>query len=122
MAEKVLTKTHRTAKSGARIVRAVHGLRKVEPDPRSELDMAAHLKEQLTHEQLLQAFSDYGHGTNPIDVIMRRVCLRALVKWLGAGAAIHKDVPSYIPRRSKSATAFSSVSGRLSRADLTVGA
>jgi acetyltransferase-like isoleucine patch superfamily enzyme len=92
MAEKVHTKTHRTAASGSRIVRAIHGLRKVEPDPQFELDMAAHLKEQLTREQLLEAFSDYGHGTNPIDVIMRRVCLRALVKRLGAGANIHKDV------------------------------
>ena len=80
IADKVHTKTHRTAKSGTRIVRAIHGLRKVEPDPQFELDMAAHLKEQLTREQLLEAFSDHGHGTNPIDVIMRRVCLRALVK------------------------------------------
>jgi acetyltransferase-like isoleucine patch superfamily enzyme len=92
MAEQVLTETHRTAKSGARIVRASHGLRQVEPDARFELDMAAHLKEKLTRDQLVQAFSDYSHGTNPIDVIMRRVCLRALVKWLGAGANIRKDV------------------------------
>jgi acetyltransferase-like isoleucine patch superfamily enzyme len=92
MAEKVHTETHRTATSGTRIVRATHGLRKVEPDPQFERDMAAYLKEQLTREQLLEAFSDYGHGTNPIDVIMRRVCLRALVKWLGAGANIRKDV------------------------------
>jgi acetyltransferase-like isoleucine patch superfamily enzyme len=92
MAEMVHPKTHRTATSGTRIVAAIHGLRKVEPDPQFELDMAAHLKEQLTREQLLEAFSDYGHGTNPIDVIMRRVCFRALVKWLGAGANIRKDV------------------------------
>jgi acetyltransferase-like isoleucine patch superfamily enzyme len=86
------TKTHRTAKSGTRIVRAIHGLRKAEPDPQFELDMAAHLKEQLTREQLLEAYSDHGYGTNPIDVIMRRVCLRALVKRLGAGANIRKNV------------------------------
>lgn len=92
MPEKLSTKTHRTATSGTRIVGATHGLRKVEPDPQFELDMAAHLKEQLTREQLLEAFSDYGHGTNPIDVIMRRVCLRALVKCLGASANVRKDV------------------------------
>ena len=92
MVEKLHAKTHRTARSGTRIVEAVHGLRKVEPDPQFERDMAAHLKEQLSHEQLLQAFSDYGHGTNPIDVIMRRVCLRALVKCLGAAANVRKDV------------------------------
>jgi acetyltransferase-like isoleucine patch superfamily enzyme len=91
ISDTIHTKTHRTAKT-SRIVRAIHGLRKVEPDPQFELDMAAHLKEQLTREQLLEAFSDYGSGTNPIDVIMRRVCLRALVKRLGAGANIRKNV------------------------------
>jgi acetyltransferase-like isoleucine patch superfamily enzyme len=84
--------THRTRKSGARVVKAVHGLRKVEPDPQFELDMAAHLREQLSREQLLEAFSDHAYGTSPIDVIMRRVCLRALVKMLGAGANISKNV------------------------------
>jgi acetyltransferase-like isoleucine patch superfamily enzyme len=64
----------------------------VEPDPQFELEMAAHLKELLTREQLLEAFSDYVVRASPIDVIMRRVCLRALVKWLGAGANIRKDV------------------------------
>jgi acetyltransferase-like isoleucine patch superfamily enzyme len=92
MAETAYPKTHRTANSGARIVRAIHGLRKVEPDPQFELEMAAHLKELLTREQLLEAFSDYVVRASPIDVIMRRVCLRALVKWLGAGANIRKDV------------------------------
>jgi acetyltransferase-like isoleucine patch superfamily enzyme len=85
-------KAHRTQKSGTRIVRAVHGLRKVEPDPQFELDMAAHLREQLTREQLLEAYSAHASGTRPIDVIMRRVCLRALVKTLGAGANIRGNV------------------------------
>ena len=83
---------HRTRKSGARLVKAVHGLRKVEPDPQFELDMAAHLREHLRREQLLEAFSDHAYGTGPIDVIMRRVCLRALVKTLGVGANIRKSV------------------------------
>jgi acetyltransferase-like isoleucine patch superfamily enzyme len=85
-------KTHRTRKSGTRIVKAVHGLRTVEPDPQFELDMAAHLKEQLTREQLLEAFSTHAYRTSPIDVIMRRVCLRALVRKLGVGANIRRNV------------------------------
>jgi acetyltransferase-like isoleucine patch superfamily enzyme len=85
-------KIHRTRKSGARVVKAVHGLREVEPDPQFELDMAAHLREQLSREQLLEAFSDHACATSPIDVIMRRVCLRALVKTLGVGANIRKNV------------------------------
>lgn len=92
VAETVQIKAHRTRKSGTRVVKAVHGLRKVEPDPQYELDMAAHLREQLSREQLLEAFSDHASGTSPIDAIMRRVCLRALVKTLGAGANIRKNV------------------------------
>jgi acetyltransferase-like isoleucine patch superfamily enzyme len=85
-------KSHRTRKSGTRIVKPVHGLRKVQADPQFELDMAAHLSEQLSREQLLEAFSDYGYRTSPIDIIMRRVCLRALVKTLGAATNISKNV------------------------------
>jgi acetyltransferase-like isoleucine patch superfamily enzyme len=85
-------KMHRTRKSGTRIVKAVHGLRKAEPDPQFELDMAAHLREQLSREQLLEAFSQHAYGASPIDAIMRRVCLRALVKQFGAAANIRKNV------------------------------
>jgi hypothetical protein len=81
---------HRTSTRDTRIVKATHGLRKVDPDPQFELDMAAYLK-QLKCEPLL-APSRHGHGTNPIDVIVRRACLRPLVKWLGTGADIRKDV------------------------------
>jgi len=92
MAATIHPTTHRTTKSGTRIVSATHGLRTAEPDPQFELDMAAHQKEQLSPEQLLEAFSVYGRGTNPIDIIMRRVSLRALVKSLGNGTTIRKDV------------------------------
>jgi acetyltransferase-like isoleucine patch superfamily enzyme len=91
-AETTETRDHRTQKSGVRFVKAVHGLRKVEPDPIFEFDMAAHLRERLTREQLLEAFADHACGTRPIDVMMRRVCLRALVKKLGVGADIRKNV------------------------------
>jgi hypothetical protein len=43
-----LIKTHCTLKNGARVVQPVHGLRKAEPDPQFEPDIAAHLREQLT--------------------------------------------------------------------------
>jgi acetyltransferase-like isoleucine patch superfamily enzyme len=85
-------KAHRTQKSGTRIVQAVHGLRKVQADPPFEIDMAAQLREQLSREQLIDAFSQHASGTSPIDLIMRRVCLRALVKKLGVGAHINKNV------------------------------
>jgi acetyltransferase-like isoleucine patch superfamily enzyme len=92
IADRAHIKMHRTRKSGTRVVKAVHGLRKVEPDPQFELDMAAQLREQLSREQLLEAFSHHAYGTSPIDLIMRRVCLRALVKKLGASVNIRKNV------------------------------
>ena len=46
ISDTIHTKTHRTAKT-SRIVRAIHGLRKVEPDRQFELDMAAHLVHRL---------------------------------------------------------------------------
>jgi acetyltransferase-like isoleucine patch superfamily enzyme len=85
-------KMHRTQKRGTRVVQAVHGLRKLAPDPQFELDMAGHLREQLSHEQLLEAYSQHAHGTSPIDLIMRRICLRALVNKLGAAANIRRNV------------------------------
>jgi acetyltransferase-like isoleucine patch superfamily enzyme len=92
LADTAHIKMHRTRKSGPRIVKAVHGLRKVEPDPQFELDMAAHLREQLNREQLLEAFAQHAYGASAIDLIMRRVFLRALVKTLGAAANIRKNV------------------------------
>jgi acetyltransferase-like isoleucine patch superfamily enzyme len=91
-AEPAHIKTQRMGKIGARVVAAVHGLRKVEPDPQFQLEMAAHLKEQLSREQLLEAFSHHASGGSPIDILMRKICLRALVKQLGAGANISKNV------------------------------
>jgi acetyltransferase-like isoleucine patch superfamily enzyme len=76
----------------ARVVRAVHGVRKIEPDPQFELDMAAHLRTQLRREQLSEAYSQYASGTSLIDELMRRVCLRALVQNMGSGVNVRKGV------------------------------
>lgn len=75
-----------------RIVKAVHGIRKIAPDPSFELDMAAHLRDHMSREQLLAAFTQHVSGANPIDLLLRRICLRALVKSLGAGTNIQKNV------------------------------
>ena len=75
-----------------RVVKAVHGVRKIEPDPQFELDMAAHLRTQLRREQLSEAFSQHASGASPIDELMRRICLRALVKTLGSGVNVRKGV------------------------------
>jgi acetyltransferase-like isoleucine patch superfamily enzyme len=82
----------RKRKAGSRMVKAIHGARKIEPDPQFELDMAAHLRDQLGPENLLEEFSRYAIGAGHIDELMRRICLRALVGKLGAGAEIGRGV------------------------------
>jgi len=82
----------RPEKSGARTVKAVHAVREATPDPQYEIDLAADLRQRLGNEQLLDAFTQYADGSGYIDVLMRRICLRALVKKLGSGVTIGKNV------------------------------
>ena len=57
-----------------------------------KLDLAENLKGRLAREQLLDAFTHYSARSGAIDVLMRRVCFRALVKRLGSGLTIGKNV------------------------------
>ena len=83
---------NRREKSGARTVKAIHGVREMAPDPQFELDLAADLRERLGSDQLLEAFTKYADGSSYIDVLMRRICLRALVKKLGSGVTVRRNV------------------------------
>lgn len=85
-------KPHRTHKGGVRMVKAVHGLQQNSPDPPFERDMAAHLAESLDRDQLLEAFSRHSFKAGPLDVLMRRICLRALVHKMGSGIKVQKGV------------------------------
>ena len=82
----------RHGKVGVRTVRAVHGLRKSEPDPQFELDLAATFREHMSHGQLLEAFRRHAQGASYLDVLLRKVCFRALVKSVGSGLAIGNNV------------------------------
>ncbi|MEH2510521.1 acetyltransferase-like isoleucine patch superfamily enzyme [Nitrobacteraceae bacterium AZCC 1564] len=82
----------RERKVGSRVVKAIHSAREIEQDPQFELDMAAHLRKRLRREHLHEAFSRYANGASYIDEVMRRVCLRALVRKLGTGAEIRRGV------------------------------
>lgn len=90
--EEVKEDLPRKRKTGSRMVKAIHGAREIEKDPQFELDMAFHLREKLGREQLQEAFARHAIGTNYIDELMRRVCLRALVRKLGVGANIRRGV------------------------------
>jgi acetyltransferase-like isoleucine patch superfamily enzyme len=77
---------------GHRIIKAVHGRRKIEPDPQFELDMAEHLRRSLSGDQLREAFAKYVEGAGPVDILLRRICFRALVRQLGSGLNLRNGV------------------------------
>ena len=82
----------RGGKAGARTVAAVHGLRETAPDPQFALDIAASLRQELDPERLLAAFRQHVQGSGPLDVRMRRLCLRALARRLGSGVTVRDGV------------------------------
>lgn len=90
--EEVSETLPRKLKAGSRMVKAIHGAQEIQQDPQFELDMAAHLRERLSREQLQETFARHAIGASYIDELMRRVCLRALVKNLGAGANVRRGV------------------------------
>jgi acetyltransferase-like isoleucine patch superfamily enzyme len=75
-----------------RIIKAVHGRRKVERDPPFEFEMADHLRGYLTSDQLREAFAEYADGASHLDILMRRICFRALVRRLGSGLNLRSGV------------------------------
>lgn len=77
---------------GHRIVKAAHVRRKVEPDPQFELDMAEYLRGYLSSDQLREAFAKHVAGSTHVDMLMRRICFRALVRQLGSGLNLRTGV------------------------------
>lgn len=69
-------------------VRAVHGLRSVEPDPLFELDFSRHLAKSYSQSALLEQYSRFSGGDGELDSLMRRAIWRALAKKFGAGIKI----------------------------------
>lgn len=61
-------------------------------DPQFELDLAKNMKGHLARQQLLEADTEYSGLSGVIDVLIRRVCFRTLVKRLGSGLTIEKNI------------------------------
>jgi acetyltransferase-like isoleucine patch superfamily enzyme len=73
---------------GSRIVPAVHGLRKIDPDPPEEVALADRLRRERSHAELLALAAQYAHGLTDEDVRMRRAAWRALARRFGDGVRI----------------------------------
>jgi acetyltransferase-like isoleucine patch superfamily enzyme len=75
-----------------RTVPAVHGLKRVMPDPPFELGLAEHLRGSQTATSLLELYGRFVDGHGEFDALMRRVALRALARACGDGVRISRGV------------------------------
>lgn len=78
--------------AGERIVRAVHGTAAVTPDPAYEASLAAELRQRCSPAEIHELYREHATGSGFLDMVLRRVCLRALVRHLGDGVTITPEV------------------------------
>ena len=71
-----------------RVVKAVHGLQTVQPDPADELKESADLRATETKEQLVARYSAACYDDTVFGARTRRVILRALCKSFGNGVKV----------------------------------
>lgn len=79
-------------KPGTRIVKAVHGLRKVDRDPDFELGLSKFLSGEDTQAGLLDLYQRFAVGEDPFSFLMRRAIFRATARHCGNGIAIGGQV------------------------------
>ncbi len=75
-----------------RIVSAVHGRRRIEPDPEFEIDFAEHLRGHYGPAGLIELYGRFALGEGELDRTMRRLLLRALCRTFGHGVRIDPGV------------------------------
>lgn len=80
-----------------RVVKAVHGLRSIAPDPAYEVGLAEALCAQYGREGLFELYRRFAGGGGHLDTMMRRICLRALVRHCGDGVSIGVNVGLHHP-------------------------
>jgi acetyltransferase-like isoleucine patch superfamily enzyme len=73
---------------GSRTVRATHGLRAIEPDPRFEVELSLYLKKTMSSLALLGLYERFTHGMTEFDSLMRRAIWRTACGRFGNGVTI----------------------------------
>jgi acetyltransferase-like isoleucine patch superfamily enzyme len=71
---------------------AFHAHRPINADPAAEIEFAAHLRAFFSPAQLTEQLDRFAAGSGDMDVLMRRVLWRALVRRLGNGVRIGRSV------------------------------
>src|SRR5580700_2182371 len=71
-----------------RIVTAVHGKHRIEPDPSFEVDLSTHLRGSYSPSALLDQYARFANGDGELDSLMRRAIWRAVARSFGNGVRI----------------------------------
>lgn len=72
----------------SRVVKAVHGLQQLQPDPEFEVGMAEYLRQQYSNNGLIELYARFAVGEGSLDVLMRRIIWRSLARRFGHGIHI----------------------------------
>jgi acetyltransferase-like isoleucine patch superfamily enzyme len=79
-------------RTGDSIVKAVHGLREVAPDPDFQIELAQYLRGQYSYAGLHELYARFAIGDTDFDQLMRRAIWRALAKKIGNGLIVGSGV------------------------------
>jgi acetyltransferase-like isoleucine patch superfamily enzyme len=74
------------------LVKAVHGLREVAPDPDFQIELAEHLCGKYDRAGLLELYSRFALGDGEFDTLMRRAIWRAMARQVGHGLSVGSGV------------------------------
>jgi acetyltransferase-like isoleucine patch superfamily enzyme len=75
-----------------RVVKAVHALKEVKPDPDFEIGLAEYLRAQYRPDALLELYTRFAIGNGSFDVLMRRAIWHAAAGRFGHGVHIGSGV------------------------------
>lgn len=75
-----------------RVVKAVHALKEIPPDPPFEIGLSLFLKEKYGLENLIELYCRFASGDGAFNSLMRRVIWRAAARRFGNGVSIHSGV------------------------------
>ena len=81
-----------SADNEARVVPALHGKRRVEPDPRFEIELSQSLRDQYSPPALLEHYARFAASDGYLDQLMRRSIWRAVARKFGNGVRIGDGV------------------------------
>lgn len=78
--------------TGESMVKAVHGLREIAPDPDFQIELAHYLRGQYGYAGLHEFYARFAIGDTDFDQLMRRSIWRALANKIGNGLIVGSGV------------------------------